>query len=177
MAKIMKMRGSKKYSQEPQADLKLKDAAKAGITVKIGRTNDLSRIGLMLTNTTSEPARVELVGAVLMPSDNDYQRLLVAGAQSVEDYAVEIAPGAKRELTLETCCMDRSKSCPDEGVSYKVGSMLAPDNLLRASHRFVESKLGKTSSNPDRIAKRGGVDEKVKVGLDYVQSVCWGGKE
>jgi len=126
-------------------------------------------ITLKLINSTEQPYRVALTGAVLQPENNDYQRLLVTGTEARVDHVflpsmktghcVFLPPNGEAEAILETTCMDEALAPPD-GNDYEVGREMAPDRLAVAARAFCTTvSMGKASP--------------VKVTRDMVQSACW----
>jgi hypothetical protein len=170
MPQLIGTRRAKAFKAASEHGIPLRTAVANGIKLKIGKTDDLSKIGFILTNGSGAPATVELTGGVLLPDNDNFQRLLVAGAQGVATTSVTLETKEKRSLTLETCCMDRHLTPPTKDVTYRVADYEAPDKLVRAATRFVGSKA--PVANTNRLG-----DREPALSLQYVQNVCWDGKE
>jgi hypothetical protein len=175
VAKLSGMRPRQKmFSPRATKDIPLGKAHEMGIKVSLGRPPSLESCSLMLVNESKEAVRVEMTGAVLLPQGEDansYQRLMVAGAEDVTDTGLDIKPGEKKKVTLETCCMDRRKNPPGGEVEYRISEECAPERLVNSARRFVMSKNG------DITLPQGSTeDTRKRVVLADVQAACWHGQ-
>lgn len=140
-------------------------AADYGIAVKLDKPESLSSCGLslMLMDRASKPAKVELTGAVLLPEGaeaNNFQRLMVAGAEGLTDISVTLRPGEEVKMKLETCCLDHPKTPPEGKTRYSISRERAPERLINAARRFVTNKVVQ-------------FEAKTSYGLEKVQAECW----
>jgi hypothetical protein len=118
--------------------VKLHDVARSGLTHEVKTPTEMGRVKLMATNPTGAPLGIDPTGSFLAPSNDGFQRLLVAGAIGAIDGIVVVAPGQTVTLELVTACMDQCKSPPDGKVQYELSTKPAPDRFQSVARAFAE---------------------------------------
>lgn len=148
-------------------------------------TNSAHSINFCLSNTGSEPWKVNVQGGYLNPSGN-VQRLFIAGLYEERGTEVVVLPGEMKKVRLACCCMDQGKPSPTDDVEYTLNDQKAPESMIEAAKKFVEErfKAKKIDVRPvNNVAKDDanlGVifpNDTIYEGehsLHYVQAVCWG---
>lgn len=170
--KLLKLGGGTKTFSSSIKTVPLGKHKSVGVECTLSKPPSLDKCDLLMMNSSAAPVCIEMSGAMLLPeAGQNFQRLMVAGAQDLYETSVRLAPGEERKFTLETCCMDRGKPAPSGHTTYSIGPDVAPPSLLKAARGFVGCKA------LDRVNKGKGSNDLVGgIDLSKVQAVCWGGK-
>ncbi|MFO0932039.1 MAG: hypothetical protein U1E39_04950 [Planctomycetota bacterium] len=155
------------------AALPLDRAVAAGLLEVRGESpGSYQSVTLVLTNRSREPLTVDVAGRHLRPTSSGCQRLGLAfpvGATTpvgapAGTYPVRLEPGERREVRMNTCCMDAGKPCPRGTDRFELAASPTPPAVevaLRwwvdhpaASQGFVNTAIWQ--GDPSLLARRDG---------------------
>jgi hypothetical protein len=128
--------------------IKLHDIAKSRLTYEFETPQTASQIKFIANNPTDAPIGLDLTGGFVFPSNNSFQRLLIAGARGAMDGVAVIAPGQTVTLKLMTACMDQTKKPPDGKIKYTLSSKPAPEAFQQVAKRFANQACLGSSWQP-----------------------------
>jgi len=110
-----------------------------GIHLSLQPAKSQYSVSAEIRNMTQRPVRIGLLGSVLAPSDERYQRLFVAGTRWGTD-VMTCGPG-RSVIHMASVCMDEHLKIPD-GIIYSPSPEAAPEELIRAARRWVSQTSG-----------------------------------